>query len=470
MKKIIFYFGLSLFIKTSLSQVAINNGGNTPAASSMLDISSSNKGVLLPRMTSNQRKAIPDPETGLLVYDTDRQTIYLFDGENWKPMMVTVNSLLPLVSRKPEAIAGSASFGTAVDIYGNYAVVGAPYDTVGNVECGAAYVYFKENGTWKQLVKLSASNASAGDEFGRSVSIYDDIIVIGAPLKAISGQSARGRVYVFKRFNRSWSQVVGLQASNGLTLDQFGTSVAIDGNMIVAGAPFTDYSGKTNAGSAYVFRFENNSWVQKKILNPSDPVNGAEFGSSVDISGHTVAAGAPRATVGATTFVGAVYTFNNIDLAGTNWVNGQKLLPDVIQAQMQFGHVVDIDQDRILAGAPAYDLPGAQNVGTAYQFTRTNGTWSSLLSLTSLVEWDRAGASVAMYDSYVFFGYPGYQDSEGRIMYASLLAGGGQKYFYDEDKDADRGFGSCMAVHNGQIIIGTSASNYNGRVFFGIID
>ena len=185
---------LTIFCFTVLycsSQVAINNNGNNPATTSMLDVSSTTKGMLIPRMTSVQRKAIANPEMGLLVYDIDRQTIYLFDGVNWKPMMFTIDGNLPPISRQPTDLAYGSGFGSSVDIYGNYAVVGAPGDTVGNEICGAAYIYVKESGTWKQMAKLKASNAAAGDKFGTSVSIYDDLVVIGAPEKVISGSYGR---------------------------------------------------------------------------------------------------------------------------------------------------------------------------------------------------------------------------------------------------------------------------------------
>jgi hypothetical protein len=469
MKGIITIVCLCFFVPSLFAQIAINNAGNSPAASAILDVSSSSKGVLLPRMTSDERKAIPNAEMGLLVYDTDRQTIYLYDGVNWKPMMVTLDNLLPPVSRKPEGGASFGQFGASVDIYGNYAVVGAPNDTANNLNCGAAYIFYKENGTWKQQVKLTASNAAAGDQFGASVSIYNDVVVIGAPIKTISG-SAKGRVYVFKRINRVWTQVVGLQASDGLTYDRFGACVAIDGQMIVAGAPGTDYSGKSNAGSAYVFRYDGNNWVQKKILHPSDPVDYGEFGLSVDISGFTVAVGAPGATAGVTASAGAVYTFDNIDFAGTNWVSGQKLLPDVIQAFMDFGAAVDIAGDRILAGAPRFDLSGVVSTGTAFQYKRTSGVWANSLSLTSSVAYDRAGAAVAMDGENLLFSYPGWQDSQVRVMYVPAASGASVKYFYDEDKDAKRLFGGAIAVHNGQYIIGTPGSANNNTVFFGVID
>ena len=449
------------------SQVAINNTGNNPATTSMLDVSSTTKGMLIPRMTSVQRKAISNPEMGLLVYDIDRQTIYLFDGANWKPMMFTIDGNLPPISRQPEGLAYGSDFGTSVDIYGDYAVVGAPQDTVGNIISGAAYIYAKQNGTWKQMAKLKASNAAPGDKFRSSVSIYDDVLVIGAPAKNISGVWARGRVYVFKRTGHVWSQVAGLQASNGQSYDLFGTSVAIDGQMIIAGAPNTDHTGKTDAGSAYIFRFENNNWIEKKILSPADATNYGFFGSSVDISGATVAIGAPNTTSSFVANAGAVYTYNNTDFTGTTWVFGQKLGPDDKQAQMKFGHSLDLEGDRLLVGAPYYNFSGNPGSGLAKGFKRTAGQWGPDLDLNSFTAAELAGTAVAIDGDYSLFSYPGYNNNNGRVLIHK--PGSSSKYVYDENKDANRYFGNVMAVHNGQYIIGIGPTT-NGAIFFGVVD
>jgi hypothetical protein len=467
MKKVIHLLIFCFAVLYGSSQVAINNNGNNPAATSMLDVSSTTKGMLIPRMTSAQRKAISNPEMGLLVYDVDRQTIYLFDGVNWKPMMFTIDGNLPPISRQPDGLAYGSDFGSSVDIYGDYAVVGAPGDTVGNAICGAAYIYAKQNGSWKQMAKLTASNAVAGDKFGTSVSIYNDVVVIGAPEKTISGVWAKGRVYVFKRTGNVWSQVVGLQASNGQAYDLFGTSVAIDGQMIIAGAPYTDHTGKTDAGSAYIFRFENNNWIEKKILSPADATSYGFFGSSVDISGATVVIGAPNTTSSFVANVGAVYTYNSTDFTGTNWAFGQKLGPDDKQAQMQFGHSIDIEGDRLLVGAPSYNFSGNPGSGLAKGFKRTAGQWGSDLDLNSFTAGEQAGKAVAIDGDNSLFSYPGYSDNKGRVFIHK--PGSPSKYVYDENKDANRYFGSVMAVHNGQYIIGTGSAA-NGAVFFGVVD
>jgi hypothetical protein len=452
-----------------MSQVAINGNNATPAPSAMLDVSSTNKGLLLPRMTSVQRKTITKPEVGLLVFDTDRQTIYLFDGVQWKPMMVTLDQNVPLTSRTPVDITPYSEFGAAVDIYGNFAIVGAPNDTAAGIQCGTAYIYAKENGSWKQHAKLYASNAAFLDRFGSSVSIYNDIAVVGAPNKTISGASAKGRVYVFKRTGHVWTQLAGLQASNGLAGDNFGASVSLDANRLIVGAPNTNHSGKTHAGSAYIFAQENNNWVQKKILNAWDPVSFGNFGFAVDLSGTAALVGAPQATAGQTATVGAAYTFGNTDFAGAVWANGQKLEPNQKQAGMRFGHAVDVDGDRILVGAPYTLTPGGQSsVGMVVEYKKENSQWSMASYLNPIDGYESVGTAVALSGPFAFYGSPDWDSPKGRVSVYSWTQG--VTYRYDEDREARRFFGKAIAAHDGQFIIGAPGASDKGAVFFGLLD
>jgi hypothetical protein len=177
MKKILIPILFVVFTICTQAQVAVNITGNNPASSAMLDVSSTNKGMLMPRMTSAQRKAILSPEKGLLVFDTDRETIYFFNGIKWKPMMTATESTAPMISRTPEGGKSHSEFGASVDIYDNYVVVGAPSDSAQGVTGGAVYVFVKENGIWKQQAKLSAPTPAVADAFGKAVSIYGNLLL-----------------------------------------------------------------------------------------------------------------------------------------------------------------------------------------------------------------------------------------------------------------------------------------------------
>ena len=99
--------------------------------------------------------------------------------------------------------------------------------------------------------KLTASDAAAGDAFGRSVAVSGDTVVVGSNSDGGAGFNS-GSAYVFTRSGTTWSQQAKLTASDGAFFDQFGFSVAVSGDTIVVGAPFNNDAGSAS-GSAYIF-------------------------------------------------------------------------------------------------------------------------------------------------------------------------------------------------------------------------
>ena len=139
-------------------------------------------------------------------------------------------------------------FGISVALSGDTALVGAYLDD--NLS-GSAYVFVRSGTTWSQQVKLTASDAVAGDRFGRSVALSGDTALVAAPLKGDAGHGS-GSAYVFVRSGTSWSQQVKLTASDAAADDRFGRSVALSGDTALVGADLDDDAGD-NSGSAYVY-------------------------------------------------------------------------------------------------------------------------------------------------------------------------------------------------------------------------
>ena len=105
----------------------------------------------------------------------------------------------------------------------------------------------------QELAKLLASDAAAGDWFGRSVSVSGDTAVMGAHSDDHAGGTDAGSAYVFVRTAGGWTQQAKLTASDAAASDYFGVSVSVSGDTAVIGANQDDHAGGTNAGSAYVF-------------------------------------------------------------------------------------------------------------------------------------------------------------------------------------------------------------------------
>ena len=204
----------------------------------------------------------------------------------------------------------------------NTIVAGDPEQGVGgHGDAGAAYVFVKPAGEWtnaNQTAELTASDPNPGnDEFGTSVAISGDTVVAGAPLHKV-GTSKQGAAYVFVMPAGGWTsktQNAELTASDGQEPDELGGSVAVSGGTVVAGARKHQVSA-TDQGAAYVFTEPSGGWsgsqTQAQELTASDASTLESLGESVAISGNTILAGAPRHLATAAknpTKQGAAYVF-----------------------------------------------------------------------------------------------------------------------------------------------------------------
>ena len=191
--------------------------------------------------------------------------------------------------------AGGDYFGNSVSISGDVVVVGAYFDTDGGYDSGSAYVFATTDGgaTWPQTAKLVASDAAVFDRFGVSVAISGDVMVVGAYLDD-DGGSGSGSAHVFRTTDggASWTQTAKLVASDAAAYDNFGVSVSISGDVMVVGAYWNDDAG-SDSGSAYVFRTTDGgaTWSETAKLVADDAAANDEFGGSVAVSGQVIVVG-----------------------------------------------------------------------------------------------------------------------------------------------------------------------------------
>ena len=296
-------------------------------------------------------------------------------------------------------------FGSGVSISGDTVVVGSFFSDAPAEHSGSAYVYQRTGDTWTEEAKLVAADGAEGDLFGISVAISGDALVVGARDHDVAASNS-GAAYVFRFDGTGWAQEAELAASDGAADDFFGGRVAIDGDVVVAGAPTADVGG-TDSGAAYVFRFDGTSWTQEAKLTAADGQTGDEFGSSVAISGETAVVGAARAGPG-NTERGAAYVFR---FDGTSWSQEAKLTAADSKVKNLFGWSVGISGDQIVVGAIKGD-DGERNTGAAYVFQRTGTVWSEELKLlaSDAEQDDRFGGSVSILGDTVLVGAAGDDD------------------------------------------------------------
>ncbi len=283
-----------------------------------------------------------------------------------------------------------AEFGTSVAVYGDTLVLGAPsaLDTQ-NEQGGAVYIYVRVGAGWSFQSKLTQPDPSINPRFGTSVAIEGNTLVIGAP-NDIASSTNRGSVYVFLRDGSNWTMQQKLIPSDGRRGFAFGSAVAVGGNVIAVGA----FRGEVNGverGSAYVFTNTNSTWVETTTLTDT---TGGEFGSSISVSGNTIVVGS---RYGGVNFSGTGFAYVYVRDANAWPLQARLIAADTAYGD-RFGSDVEIDGDTLLIGADDNAAAGGVvRVGAAYVFTRTNGTWTEKQKFAvSSPKYGQFGASVGI--------------------------------------------------------------------------
>ncbi len=334
--------------------------------------------------------------------------------------------------------SNDAYFGMeSISVHGDYAVIGSSQAARNKLRAGAADVFHYNGVSWERVATLTASDGHYLAEFGKSVAIFDSIIVIGAPRTNVSAGGG-GAGYVFKMPATGWTDATEtgkLTSSTPKYNNRLGTSVAIYGDDIVLGDAFNDdngnYTGKvhvytkpltgwtnatetalltssdrtggdyfgfsvdissggivvgayrkeTNTGAAYVFTKPMGGWVdatEAAKLTASDKTTNYYFGESVAISGNTVAVGSPHSHATQSSDVGAVYVYEE---PITGWVNDSTetavLTANLPNGNWKLAEDIDFEGDKIIAGAIAYSgiFPSG---GGAFVFRKpSSGSWTT---------------------------------------------------------------------------------------------
>jgi hypothetical protein len=355
-------------------------------------------------------------------------------------------------------------FGYSVAVFDDTVVVGAPNEDSNTTGVngnqadnsaggsGAVYVFVRDGAIWSQQAYLKASNSDATDQFGGSVAVSGDTLVVGARNEASSATGIdgsqtdnsalySGAAYVFVRNGTNWSQEAYLKASNTGgggpgTGDFFGHSVAVFDDTVVVGA-YNEASNTTGvngnqadnsaggSGAVYVFVRDGAIWSQQAYLKASNSDASDHFGGSVAVSGDTVIVGAFAETSNATGVngnqvnnsilqSGAAYVFVR---NGTNWSQEAYLKASNSEREDYFGHSVAVSGDTVVVGAYGEDsyakgVDGNQSdnslfsAGSAYVFVRDGINWrqEAYLKASNTGGSDFFGYSVAISGDTVVIG------------------------------------------------------------------
>lgn len=235
-----------------------------------------------------------------------------------------------------------------------------------------------------QQTLLTAFDGLSNDELGRDVALDGSTAVVGVPYEDY--YSSPGVVYVFVQSGGSWTLQASLRAADGADNEWFGESVAVSGDTIVVGAPRHPW-GPDSTGSAYVFTRTGTTWSQRAELTADDGVNGDGFGSAAALDGGTALVSGGN----------KVYVFTG---AGDAWSQQGTLSVN--------GTSVAVAGDTAVVGSQWWGTAGGVNdpLGAAYVFVRSGTTWTQQARLTASdgQHGDFLGASVALSGETVLVG------------------------------------------------------------------
>jgi uncharacterized protein (DUF2345 family) len=362
---------------------------------------------------------------GLTAYDqTGRQLQGRMQVEGGKLLLhvddssarypITVDPTVQLAKLSATDGATGAWLGYSIAISGSTIVVGAPQATVGsNTYQGAAYVFVEPKAGWMnmpQTAKLTASDGAPYNYFGNSVSIDGSTIVVGAMDAVVNGNPGQGAAYVFAEPTGGWAngnETAKLTASDGGLDDFLGYSVSISGSTVVAGEPHATVNSNFDQGAAYVYVEPTGGWVgsTETAKLTSGGSTGDQFGQSVSINGSTIAVGAPYVEVGGKFTQGAAYVFTEPSGGWVDMTPTAELTVASGPGGEYFGTSIATSGSTVVAGAPGTN----SFAGAAYVFTEPSGGWANMTQTATLtsstgVADDLLGSSVSISGTTVVVG------------------------------------------------------------------
>ena len=395
----------------------------------------------------------------------------------------------------PPDVRSETGFGTSVAVSGDTVVVGT--------DSSSAYVFTKPSDGWtdtSEASELTASDGSDDDRFGHSVAVSGDTVVVGAYRADLEGgQDEFGAAYVFTKPSDGWedtSDSVKLIAPDGAEGREFGKSLSISADTLVVGAPYSGYNSSYEIyieaweaedktpylGSVYVYNTTETDWTDSPSpvkITAHSGVLWTRFGWSVSVSGDALAVGEPyrRQDVedgGYSYRDGAAYVFTRPSGGWDSTAEHRELPKPDIMPYDEYGWSVYVSGEMVIAGAPGDSNENGNDAGSAYLFMMPAGGWASETSLSDPITLiahdgpagDRFGQSVAVDGEALVIGVPG--DHERVSGEAYLFARRNNEWDYRrivlDVPDANPGgrLGTSVSVSRDTIVVGAPGTE-NGN-------
>ncbi|MEO8296090.1 MAG: choice-of-anchor B family protein [Gemmatimonadota bacterium] len=311
------------------------------------------------------------------------------------PAAILVMSLLAA----PTLLAQGANYGAAVAASAQEVFVAEPLN---DYAPGAVYLYQPVTAAdrWRRSSILNAPSPVNGDRFGSSLALDGNRLVVGAP----AADSGRGAAFLYVRDNAgAWHSRGKLVAEDGTAKTGLGGRVALSGDLAAA----TASGGDSAAGVVYLFRRSGDNWTQIGRLSSWEATKVDAFGSAIALQGDQLFVGASQADSSR----GEVFVFQP-DSTG-KWTQAAKLKPARLDVRARVGNSLAVSGKELFVGAP-----GAMRTGEVFVFKAdSTGNWTEserLLPFSGAIN-QSFGSSIAVAGREVWVGAPGLSRNLGGV-------------------------------------------------------
>lgn len=351
----------------------------------------------------------------------------------------------------PSVNASGLRFGTETAIHDNTIVVASESSTIPST-IGMIYVFSQENQNLTQVNSFYPEDAESSDQYGKSISVYEDFIVVGSPMHD-EGFIDAGAIYIYRKINNEWNFLQKITANDATSNKQFGSYVKIEGNSMFIAAP--NDVNVDGIGAVYVYMFNETEWVfSQKLTIP----NTVHLGEKIEIEDNLLVI-SERVNYQISKY--HTFVFN------TNW--------NYIDSTEEFGHLEENSKDFSLENQQLFITTLAMTTeftNRLYILNRVNNSWEQENILTMDFQDFQIG-KVAVSGENMLIGYESYTLQISRkfpVFYYKKVDNEWQMqtYFYGEGQAGmDDRLGNSISLQGSNFVMGayTEGPISNGKAY-----
>lgn len=310
-------------------------------------------------------------------------------------------------------------FGYSLASFGDWAIIGSHHDNDKGASSGSVYLLKKHNDSWNLDSKIVPIDLSEADEFGNTVDIDSRFLASCAYLDDDKGTNS-GSVYIYEKSGNDWLFNQKIFASDPEPYSEFGFSLEVEDDLLLVGSPLKDEEVQ-NEGAVYLFVKEENEWKFHQKLTSGKSDSNDQFGYSIKMHGNQVfIASKNNPSIGQNSGEIYIYTMS-LDY---HLVLTQILHANDEKEGDQFGNSIEVSDKLLFVGANFKDDNGV-NSGSVYVFYKNENHWEFLTKLipSDNEEFDAFGSSISASDENLLIGAYGCSDNgllSGAVYYYDI--------------------------------------------------